>query len=807
VTSRFLCIHGHFYQPPRENPWLEAVELQESAYPHHDWNERVTAECYRPNSASRLLDDEGRILKILSNYGRMSFNFGPTLLKWLADQAPDVYQAVLEADRSSIQRFSGHGSAMAQAYGHIIMPLASSRDKRTQVLWGIRDFEYRFHRRPEGMWLPETAVDLETLEIMAAAGIKFTVLAPHQAASVRRAASGEWRGVEGGGIETTMPYLLRLPSGRSISIFFYDGPASRAIAFEQLLDSGEALVSRLLESFSTDAPETQLVHVATDGESYGHHHRFGEMALAYALDQIESKGLARVTNYGEFLEQHPAENEVRILANSSWSCPHGVERWRGDCGCNTGEHQGWSQAWRGPLRAAIDGLREEVDRRYGETAANLLRDPWAARADYIDVVLDRRAQQAAFLERHALRRLGSGEATSALRLLELQRHAMLMYTSCGWFFDDVAGIEAVQVLRYACRVLQLARDLFDAELEPPFLGNLEAAKSNDPHYGDARRVYERDVRPAVVDLPAAAAHFAAASLFHTQTDGQFYCYTADVGELKLSQPGAARLALGRVDLRSEITLECGDFDFAAVHAGEQLLVGVRQQSTPEQYHQMLGRVEEPLARDDFQALRDWITSEFAPQTYSLASLCKDERQKIIDAIVRESMAQTTAVLGEMYDRQAPVMRFLLDTTARPLPRAFLTAAETVLSARLSDALDRRAIDAQYAGQVLEEAQRWKVSLDEALLRPKLEQAISEAADAFQAGPEERGALERFYQMVSLGRKMPFTPNLWQAQNTYCKTLQTAYPAAQARAAAGYADAKTWVRSFIALGEALSVRVD
>src|SRR5919202_166538 len=362
----YICIHGHFYQPPRENPWLEAIELQDSAAPYHDWNARITAECYAPNAAARILDGQGRIAAIVNNYARISFNIGPTLLAWLEAQAPDTYHAMLAADRESQTRFAGHGSAIAQAYNHLIMPLATRRDKATQVIWGIQDFVHRFGRQPEGMWLPETAVDLETLELLTAHGIRFTILSPYQALRVRRIdeVAGEgvapWIDVTGGRIDPSMPYIVRQPSGRAIAIFFYDAPIARAVAFEGVLARGDALADRLLGAFSAARPHPQLVHIATDGESYGHHHPHGDMALAYALAAIERQGRARLTNYGEFLALHPPAYEVAIAENTSWSCFHGIERWRHDCGCNSGGQRGWHQAWRGPLRSALDWLRDAI---------------------------------------------------------------------------------------------------------------------------------------------------------------------------------------------------------------------------------------------------------------------------------------------------------------------------------------------------------------------------------------------------------------------------------------------------------------
>ncbi|HJQ40261.1 MAG TPA: DUF3536 domain-containing protein, partial [Thermoanaerobaculia bacterium] len=375
--ERFITIHGHFYQPPRENPWLEAVETQDSAFPYHDWNERITVECYEPNASARILDDADRIRRIVNNYASISFNFGPTLLSWLQSVAPETYASILDADRISRERFSGHGCAIAQAHNHIILPLANARDQRTQVRWGIRDFEHRFGRKPEGMWLPETAVDVASLEALAAEGIAFTILEPHQAA--------RWR--HPGPLDPTVPYLCRLPSGASIAIFFYDGPISRAVAFERLLARGENFALRIVGAFQNG--DAQLVNIATDGETYGHHHRFGEMALAYALQFIDDNRLARLTNYGEQLERQPPLHEVEIKERTSWSCAHGVERWRSDCGCNTYSSPGWNQQWRTPLRNALDWLRDELSAIYERYGRQAFHDPWQTRDDYIDVILDR----------------------------------------------------------------------------------------------------------------------------------------------------------------------------------------------------------------------------------------------------------------------------------------------------------------------------------------------------------------------------------------------------------------------------------
>ena len=584
--NRYVCIHGHFYQPPRENPWLEGIELQDSAYPYHDWNERITAECYAPNSASRILNGAGKITAIVNNYSRISFNFGPTLFAWLAECSPDLYQAILTADRESQKRFSGHGSAMAQAYNHMILPLANARDKKTQVLWGIKDFEHRFQRKPEGLWLPETAVDLETLDLLAASGIKFTVLSPYQASHVRPVGGRSWKDVSGGRIDPSTAYRIQLPSRRSIAAFFYDGPISRAIAFEDLLARGENLANRLCAAFSESRERPQLVHIATDGETYGHHRGHGDMALAYALDCLDRDPTVRLTNYAEFLQTHPPALEARIFEKSSWSCAHGVERWKADCGCNSGMHGGWDQRWRAPLREALDWLRDQLATRFEETGLELFRDPWAARNDYVSVVLDRsRESVAEFVDSHAAHPLKADEQIRALKLMELQRHTMLMFTSCGWFFDELSGIETVHVMQYAARALQLGQELFGDELEEAFTTRLELAKSNLPEHGDGKQIFGKFVRPAVVNLEKVGAHYAISSLFEDfAPNSRIYAFEVEREDFQIVHEGRARLALGRARITSRITRESATLSFGTLHLGDQNVSGgVREYRGEEAY--------------------------------------------------------------------------------------------------------------------------------------------------------------------------------------------------------------------------------
>ena len=808
MAERYICIHGHFYQPPRENPWLEAIEIQGSAHPYHDWNERIASECYGPNGASRILDSEGRIEKIVNNYSRISFNFGPTLLAWMESKAPEIYRAVLEADEESQKHFSGHGSALAQPYNHMIMPLANVRDKETQVVWGIRDFERRFRRRPEGMWLPETAVDLGTLDVLAQHGIKFTVLSPHQAARVRTIGARGWRETSGGRVDPSVAYRIRLRYGRTMNVVFYDGPISRGVAFEGLLAKGETLAERLLGAFSEERDGPQLVHIATDGETYGHHHAYGDMALAYALDYIEAKNLAKLTNYGEFLEHHPPAREVRIIENSSWSCPHGVERWRSDCGCNSGMHPSWHQQWRAPLREALDALRDEINPLFAKRGKEYFKDPWEARNDYIDVVLDRsRGNVGQFIAQHASHELGESENAEALKLMELQRHLMLMYTSCGWFFDELSGIETVQVIQYAGRAIQLAEELFGRSFEPAFLELLEKAKSNIPEPRDGRAIFEAFVRPAAVDLKKVGAHYAVSSLFEPYNqETRIYCYTVNLADYKLLHEGKTRLAVGRAAIRSEITWESQQITFGVLHLGDHNLSGgVREFLGQEAYQAMVEEVSAVFERGDLREQLRIVDEHFGSTTYTLKLLFRDQQHHILKLILQSSLAEAEAAYRQIYEHGAPLMRFVT-SLGLPQPRGLQMAAEFTLNAELQRLLQSDDLDVNHARALLDETRRAGVPLDSATLEFSLRRNIEEVAARFHAQPEDLARLQAFEAAVDVAAMLPFETRLWQPQNVFYDVMQKRYPDIQSRAAKGEESARAWSDSFYSLGAKLSVRV-
>lgn len=808
--ERYICIHGHFYQPPRENPWLEAVEVQDSAFPYHDWNERITAECYAPNSAARVVDDHNRILDIQSNYERMSFNFGPTLLSWMQESTPDIHGSIQQADAESCERFSGHGNALAQVFNHMIMPLASARDKRTQVIWGVRDFEKRFGRRPEGMWLAECAADLASLEALAEEGITFTVLAPHQASRVKKlgASAAHWRDVGGGRIDPTRAYLQSLPSGREMVLFFYDGPISRAVAFEGLLSSGERFADRLMSGFSEKRTWPQLMHIATDGETYGHHHKFGEMALAHALRHIETAKLAKLTNYGEFLEQHPPDMQVEIVEGTSWSCAHGIERWRSNCGCCSAARPGWTQQWRGPLRAALDWLRDEIAVPFEQKGRELLIDPWGARDQYIDVLLDRSNENVdRFLARVAVRPLNDSQSIAALKLMEMQRHAMLMYTSCGWFFDELSGLETMQVMQYAGRCAQLAEDVLGLRVEEEFARRLAKATSNIPEQANGGEIYRKRLKPGQLDLSKVAAHYAISAMFpKEERAGRLYAYTVETEESLLYEAGAARLHVGRVRVASEVTREQAPLTFGVIHFGDHHLNGaVREFQGDYGFNLMAKDISDAFSHADFAETIRRLDKHFAGTTYSLKSLFKDEQRRILGSIVDKTLEQATANLRLIFESHAALMGFLKDV-GMPQPRVLISASQFVLSADLRDIVEDDFRDEPRLNAILRDARMWELDLKVDGLDYLVKKVITDQAIALSEDPFNTEEVRSLTRMVRLARRLPIELMIWRAQNIYHELLDSVFAGEDKKARTGDRQAAEWIRAFAELGEQMMVAV-
>lgn len=755
-----MCIHGHFYQPPRENAWLERLERQESARPYHDWNERIDAECYGPNVRARLLDGEDHVVAVSNNFEKMSFNVGPTLLSWMETRAPRTYARILEADAVSA-RTLGRGSAIAQAYNHMIMPLANERDRRTQVRWGIADFKRRFGRMPEGMWLPETAVCTDSLRALVDEGITFTILAPGQARTLKKRGATSFAPASEVGLDTRRPYRVDVGDGKSIVVFFYDGGTSQAVAFERLLTNGDTFASRLMSCFSPSTTDAELVHIATDGETYGHHHRFGEMALAYALRRFERDPNVTLTNYASFLAEHPVVDEATIVENSAWSCAHGVGRWSADCGCKFSAEK--NQAWRGPLRNALDWARDRMDAFFERDGADLLGDPWKARDEYIDVILARSEPQTSGLfDRRAKDGGEDDRRRRSLELLEMQRQRMLMYTSCGWFFDDVDGLETTQILQYAARAIELARSAGCEDLEPEFLKRLADARATTPGAPSAADVYDRSIGPSRVDETRIAATFAVTSLFGiAPVDAPAFRVTER--EVRSAKHDDDRFAAGRIDVRCIITGQAAQFAFAvahtggpSVHGGLRRLEGGGADDTPERWITLFEeeQIDATLAR---------IERELPIPIASLRMLPVDERVLVVERILAHAVRAAETAYRQVFTENATLLTELAATGVRP-PRALSAATRVVLESDLLRAVRRDPPDTRALRNLLAEARAENVLFDEQVLGFELGAAIDRTRGALERDPTSDSAIGRLLDLVEIARKLRADFDLSSAQD-------------------------------------------
>ena len=709
----YITVHGHFYQPPRENPYLDRIERQPSAHPYHDWNERIHHECYRPNAFARILNDRKEVVGIVNNFEYLSFNIGATLMSWLEKYDPEVYQRILEADRHSSQRLNGHGNAIAQVYNHIILPLANRRDKITQIRWGKEDFHSRFGRDPEGMWLAETAVDYPTLEALIDESIKFIILAPSQAAKCRLMANDDvedgnrqWHEVGGSQIDPTRPYRCFIDDGRHIDIFFYDGPISRDMGFNNVLDTADNFAARLGQAVRGDNRPSQIISVATDGETFGHHKGGTEKCVAYAVSEEFAKYGWTVTNYAHYLSICPPTWEVVLKPATAWSCAHGVARWQDDCGCASGG--GWHQQWRRPLRDALDWLRDRLIVVFEETGSKFFRDPWLARDEYVRVLRSRQtraffgclknsrvARQTtqqdsnssdsinSFLQRHQSQELSASEKIDALRLLEMQRHSLLMYTSCGWFFEEISRPEGVQILRYAARALELAGEVAGLHLKQEFMTRLALAPSNVEVFGNGREVYQQLVAPSQISLPQVAAHYAISSLFtnYLQQE-QIYCYEVEQLDYQKQQMGTLTLSVGQVRLTSEITGENQHIVFAVLHLGGWdfhccINSFDGRLAYAELKEQLFADIKHASAAQVILTMNRLMVGS---QWFNLQDLFAEERHRIIRLLTVKTKKHLDQLYTQLY-RENYSMLAAFQREELPVPQELKVAAEVALSYR------------------------------------------------------------------------------------------------------------------------------
>jgi alpha-amylase/alpha-mannosidase (GH57 family) len=755
---KYLCIHGHFYQPPRENAWLETIEQQDSAFPFHDWNERICAECYSPNALARVLDHKKDLTQLVNNYSRISFNFGPTLLSWMEKEEPEVYQAVLQADKESCAHFSGHGSAIAQVYNHIILPLANEHDKETQIKWGIFDFEKRFGRKPEAMWLAETACNTPTLEALAKEGMKFVILAPGQCARVRKIGEEKWQEV-GASVDPKHAYLCRLPSGKTITLFFYDGPISQGIAFSDTLSSGEKFAERLLSTYN-ESDEPQLMHIATDGETYGHHQKFAEMALAYCLKKVEENPEIRLTVYGEFLEKNPPQYEAQIVENTSWSCFHGVERWRSNCGCNSGGRPTWNQKWRAPLRAALDFVRDELIKTFETTGSRYFKNVWDARNDYISLILDRSLDaQHRFFLKHATE-MAWRDRPTALMLLEMQRNALLMYTSCGWFFDEISGIETVQIMHYAARALELNYLLTGNDLEPEFIKRLELAPSNLAELKNGAVVYQRYVKPQAMPPEKIALEYIVSQLVDETVNPKhiYACEILHYAPVKLQQDHY-QLCYGDITLKSTVTLREKSVSFVVLRLDEAHFVCAAGNVSDK-----TGTFEE-IARlfqaKEYDLCMAYIRAHFEKE-YALSSMFLDIRRKVVRQATERMEQQTLEQFGALFEKHYSIVRGL-QLIGTPVPKTFLTVAKEVLTADLQEEFRAVQININQIEELMEDVKTLGIDVNGPELTEVITKKLTFMAFSFARSSQDTQLALRLVEFLNYLEIFGFTADMVKAQ--------------------------------------------
>jgi alpha-amylase/alpha-mannosidase (GH57 family) len=819
TAQGYVVIHGHFYQPPRENPWIEKIEVEPTAAPYHDWNARITAECYRPNGAARVYDGQRRILDIVNNYQHLSFNFGPTLIGWLKEQAPDTYAQILAADAQSLAAL-GHGNAIAQAYNHAILPLAQARDRETQVIWGLRDFELRFGRRAEALWLPETAVNYPTLATLVDQGLKFVILSPYQAKRLRSLAGGEWTPASQG-LDTTQAYRCFLPDGpkdarkgRFIDVFFYDGGIAADISFGDLLTDSYQLAARLADGFSPEQARPQLLHVATDGENYGHHKKFGELALAHALTQaLPQKGF-QVSNYAAFLELAPPKMEVELDLGpkgegSSWSCAHGVGRWKENCGCSTGGQPTWNQRWRAPLRESFDFLNEKLAAIFTAEGQKYFRDPWEARNAYIDILSSRSPEVLEnFFAKHGVPKLKEEGRVAALMLMEMERHALLMYTSCGWFFADISGLESLQVIKYAARALQLGQHLIKEPLEAPFLKILERAVSNIPKEGNGWTIYQKRVRPAVVDYPKVANQWVISWLKdrERQCPHHIYHYQAEAMDLEEKTQGSLLFAAGRLHLTSGITRESRTLAFFTAYLGSYLYrTQVQADPSPQEFlglRDELFRVLEETPED----LIPLMVRRLGETYYSIHDIFQEEKLQVFQDLLGHSQEEAVELVAHSFEESRPLLKAMA-VEGLPMPRLYRALGEITLNRRLVELLRRMEPEptslhtSEEITEVIQDAQIMGLKLESRegaeILGRILHRHLQDMAAAFQ-----RESVTRLSDFLSFVGRIPITLELTEAQNFLFGLMQERFPEVAARADHD-ATAQTLAKQLVALMETVN----
>lgn len=756
--NKFICIHAHFYQPPRENPYLEKIEFQESAMPYHDWNERITLECYGPNLAARIVSSENKIIDLVNNYQHISYNFGPTLLHWMEKNQKYIYDHIILSDQKN-NKNSFYNSAVAQCYNHIIMPLASSLDKETQIIWGIKDFEYRFKRKPKGMWLSETAVDLETLTLMRKHQIEFIILSPFQAHKVRYHNAKNYQEVYSS-IDTRRPYYIKLKDDKKIFVFFYNGSIAKDMAFQDLLGDSEKFYNRFIQEFSNNSKEMQIVNVALDGETFGHHKKFADMALASFIKKVEREKNISLISYEEFLNRFEVKDEITIIENSAWSCAHGVGRWKEDCGCSISQRADINQKWRKPLFQAMHFLKNELLKIYLKKMSFFTKDPIKIRNEYIEIILDSSFKNIEkFIKTQTSKTLTEEEKTQFLKLLLMQKYSMSMFTSCGWFFDDLLNIETQQIILYAANAIELAKDISNIDLEEPFKKILQKAKSFNNKNGE--EIYNENIKPRIINLKKIAVFFSIYTLFESQENlKKYYCYSIEMKSHNLFYHNKKHLSLLEAQITSDTTLEKYHFYCAAIHFEDQnLIVGISENKIN------FDSIKDLFFSENIDHLKQLLYDNFEIYEYSFWDLLIDDRRKIIDRIFDFSLNKIYKFTKKHYEKHYTLINEMHKRNIT-LSKSFINSLHILLNQTLLEEMQNfDLMKINKLTKTVQEMLKWGFDVEELAIY-YLEKILEDLICSFQNEINDIHLLKQINHMLDLFEPFKLKIHLWKVQNIY-----------------------------------------
>ena len=767
----FITIHGHFYQPPRENPWTEQIELQPSAQPFHNWNARINKECYKANCFARILNSENLIENIINNFQYISFNIGPTLMKWIKENSKETYYKILEADKNSIELYSGHGNAIAQVYNHTILPLAKNKDKHTQILWGIEDFKTHFKREPEAIWLAETAVNQDTIDVLVEFNLKYIILSPFQACKVRPLGKKKWTDVSTGNIDITMPYKQYSRDGRSINIFFYNHTISSAIGFEHLLTNSYLLVEKF-QQFIWDANRPILISTCTDGESYGHHEKFGEMCLAHFIKHSSQKHGLTLTNYGQFLELYKPTHEVQIKSGfqgegTAWSCAHGVGRWIRNCGCSDGGYPSWNQHWRTPLREAFNWLHDQILKAYQIKASHLLKDLQQAKNSYINIISNRNPEnRREFLKKFCTKKnITDHESALIFRFMEALYQCQLLFTSCAWFFADISGLEPIQNLKYAARAIQLIKIYLKNDLENDFLNKLIFIKSNNASQGTAKDIYNKEVKSSIINYKMIVSNYAIVSFILNEfKPRKIYNYNIEPVNHEQRKNINKPLEKGMVWLHDNYT-------------GEKL--GYIYFLFPKSIRNMRCYTLNNKENFEFNITTiETIEQEISILTnekyYTIKDLFTDNREQIIKLAFSKQMKQTEKMLDKLYDKNIELLETFYETRL-PIPKILKTLCEYVYSNKIDNTLikqDSQSLESEKIAETFKYANRLGFNVKSEKIQKDIDRLFKNQLYLLENGPNNEDYVKNILEILNLADSLSLSLDLDNYTNIVYKIINS-----------------------------------